>query len=331
MAARAAYERVATPAALFVTPVTRRGPRRSGGADPGRPAARGRRTSPTLVDDHLVALRPFVRQLVADWRPDVIHAHTGLPDGAVAAEIGRDLSIPVLVTEHASTIETELADPAALERYRMLLEPGVRLLAVSPSAAERLAGLLGVPVDRIEVLPNPVSDDVASAGRSGRARPGRAAVGRLARRAQGDRGAAPRRSPGCWRRDARPPPPPRRQRTDGRRPGQVAGARRRAQDRRSGQRSTGGLTAGRWPRRWPVPGFSFIPARRRRSASSRPRPSCRACLLRPVGRAACPGSWSYRAGTGAWPTATTRRPSPGQSRRRWPDRCPLTQRRRARR
>ena len=71
-----------------------------------------------LVEDHLAALRPFLDRLVEEWRPDVIHAHTGLPDGVVAAEVGRELGIPVVVTEHASTIERDLADPAALEQYR---------------------------------------------------------------------------------------------------------------------------------------------------------------------------------------------------------------------
>ena len=96
--------------------------------------------------------------LVGRWRPDVIHAHTGLPDGIVAAEVGREHRIPVVVTEHASTIETVLADPVAAGRYRTLLEPDVRLLAVSPSLATRLAKLLDVEPDRIQVLPNPVAD-----------------------------------------------------------------------------------------------------------------------------------------------------------------------------
>ncbi len=154
-AARTAFGRRATPAALFVAPPSR-------GA-PGVPVARIpviRRPGPdevgALVGDYLAALRPFIHGLVGDWRPDLIHAHTGLPDGVVAAEIGRDLAIPVVVTEHASTIEADLADPAALERYRRLLEPGVRLVAVSPSVASRVARLLGVPAERIEVLPNPV-------------------------------------------------------------------------------------------------------------------------------------------------------------------------------
>lgn len=155
--ARAAYERVATPAALFTTPAS--------WGIPGVPVARvpvvrrpGSGDPTALVDDHLAALRPFVSRLVREWRPDVIHAHTGLPDGIVAAELGRELGIPVFVTEHASTIEAELADPMALERYRTLLEPGVQLLAVSPSVAERVAALLGVTADRLEVLPNPVAD-----------------------------------------------------------------------------------------------------------------------------------------------------------------------------
>lgn len=155
--ARAAYERVATPAALFATPAS--------WGIPGVPVARvpvvrrpGSGDPTALVDDHLAALRPFVSRLVREWRPDVIHAHTGLPDGIVAAELGRELGIPVFVTEHASTIEAELADPMALERYRTLLEPGVQLLAVSPSVAERVAALLGVTADRLEVLPNPVAD-----------------------------------------------------------------------------------------------------------------------------------------------------------------------------
>lgn len=157
VAARAAFERVATPGRLFTAPVER-------GA-PGVPVARlplvrrpGSGDAAALIEDHLASLRPFVFRLVEEWRPDLIHAHTGLPDGIVATAVGRDLGIPVVVTEHMSTIETELDDSLALARYRELLEPGVRLLAVSPAVAARVATLLGVSGDRIGVLPNPVPD-----------------------------------------------------------------------------------------------------------------------------------------------------------------------------
>jgi glycosyltransferase involved in cell wall biosynthesis len=157
IAARAAYDRVVSPVSSFVP--------HGGGDTPALPVARlpvvrrpGTGDAAALIDDHLEALRPFLAQLLARWRPDVIHAHTGLPDGIVAAELGRELGIPVVVSEHMSTIETELADPIALERYRELLAPGVRLLGVSPSVAGRVAALLGVAADRLGVLPNPIEE-----------------------------------------------------------------------------------------------------------------------------------------------------------------------------
>jgi glycosyltransferase involved in cell wall biosynthesis len=155
--ARRAFDLVATPAALFATPV-------SYGA-PGVPVARipvvrrpGSGDVAALVEDHLDALRPFLLRLVETWVPDVIHAHTGLPDGVVAAMVGRELGIPVVVSEHASTIESELADPLAIEYYRTLLEPGVRLAAVSPPLASRMASAIGVAAERIEILPDPVAE-----------------------------------------------------------------------------------------------------------------------------------------------------------------------------
>lgn len=155
--ARAAFEQVASPDALFTTPV-------SYGAA-GVPVARlpmvrrpGAGDVDALVEDHLETLRPFMRQLVEAWRPDVIHAHTGLPDGVVAAAVGRELGIPVIVSEHASTTDADLAQRAAREHYRTLFEPDVRLVAVSPSLADRIATAAQAARDRIGILPDPVAD-----------------------------------------------------------------------------------------------------------------------------------------------------------------------------
>lgn len=155
--ARMAFEHVATPPALFAIPV-------SYGA-PGVPVARlptirrpGTDDPDALVEDHLDALRPFVRRLVETWRPDVIHAHTGLPDGVSAVTVGRELGIPVVVSEHASTVDTDLANAVARDHYRALFESDVRLLAVSPSLADRMGRAAGMPVERIEILPVPVDD-----------------------------------------------------------------------------------------------------------------------------------------------------------------------------
>ncbi len=165
--ARAAFDRVATPDALFATPV-------SYGA-PGVPVARvpvvrrpGTDDVGALVEDHVDALEPFVRRLVGAWRPAGLHAHTGLPDGVAAVTIGRELGIPVVVSEHASTIGADLADQAARDHYRVLFEPDVRLLAVSPSLADRIARGAGVPAVGIGILPDPV--DVAAFGAADPAR-----------------------------------------------------------------------------------------------------------------------------------------------------------------
>jgi glycosyltransferase involved in cell wall biosynthesis len=155
--ARAAFDRVATPEELFATPVS------YGVA--GVPVARvpmvrrpGAGDATALVEDHLEALRPFVRRLVETWRPDVIHAHTGLPDGVASAVVGREHGIPVIVSEHASTVDTDLADPVARRHYLTLFEPDVRLVAVSPSLTDRIAAAAQAAHDRIEILPDPVAD-----------------------------------------------------------------------------------------------------------------------------------------------------------------------------
>jgi len=152
----AAYAASAEPAALLSPPRS--------WAVPGVPVARlpvvpvpGGRDADATITAHHDALAPFAGRLLSRWRPDVIHAHTGLPDGAVAAALGRRHDIPVVVSEHASTVDETLADDRARERYLELLAPGVRLVAVSPSLRARLAAALGRSVDAIGILPNPVA------------------------------------------------------------------------------------------------------------------------------------------------------------------------------
>src|SRR5262249_14101922 len=43
----------------------------------------------------------FARGLYQDWPFDVIHAHFIYPDGVVASQIGRELGVPVMTSEHA--------------------------------------------------------------------------------------------------------------------------------------------------------------------------------------------------------------------------------------
>ena len=112
-----------------------------------------------MVDAHAGPLLAFARGL-ADRRPiDVIHAHTGLPDGVAALRLADALDLPLLVTEHASTTADELSDPEARELYLRLLAPPRRLVAVSRALAHDVARALGVAESAITVLPNAVPVD----------------------------------------------------------------------------------------------------------------------------------------------------------------------------
>ncbi|HET7725838.1 MAG TPA: glycosyltransferase [Candidatus Limnocylindrales bacterium] len=132
-------------------------------AVPGVPVTRlpvvpmpGDATPGKEIAAHREALEPFADRLVATWQPDVIHAHTGIPDGVVAATVGARHGIPVVVSEHASTIEETLQDGDARRRYLELLETA-DVVAVSPPLRARLATALEVPEARIGILPNPVA------------------------------------------------------------------------------------------------------------------------------------------------------------------------------
>jgi len=118
-----------------------------------------RRRPGDLIDAHAKALLPFGRAAFARAPFNLIHAHTGLPDGIVAARLADELDLPLVVTEHSSTTATDLDDPAALAAYRMLFTGRRRLVAVSRALAATISERLGEPADRIGVLPNAVPVD----------------------------------------------------------------------------------------------------------------------------------------------------------------------------
>ena len=138
---------------------------RSWGAS-GVPVARlplllepGRRQPVERVDDHVVPLLPFGAALADRWPFDIVHVQSGLPDGLAAARLAEQVGLPILVTEHSSTLPDQLADPEAVAAYREFLRPERRISAVSRHLARAMAGRLGVASSAIAVLPNPVAVD----------------------------------------------------------------------------------------------------------------------------------------------------------------------------
>ena len=106
------------------------------------------------------ALVPIGVALARSWPIDIIHAHTGLPDGVSAAHLAERLGVPLVVTEHESGLLRRLESERARVAYGSLFGPRRRVVAVSAVLARQLTGLLGLAEADVEVIPNAV--DVAS-------------------------------------------------------------------------------------------------------------------------------------------------------------------------
>jgi glycosyltransferase involved in cell wall biosynthesis len=118
------------------------------------------------VDRHAEALVAFGRGLAARWPIDLIHAQTGVPDGLAADRLASELGIPLLVSEHDSTLARRLATDDGLARLYRGLADRDRLRAVavvSPPLADRIRAAAGSDLP-LQVLPNPVALDAFGGG-----------------------------------------------------------------------------------------------------------------------------------------------------------------------
>src|SRR5438552_8894225 len=111
------------------------------------------------VERHSEALLSFGRALADRWPLDIIHAQTGIPDGLAADRLARELSVPLLVSEHDSTLPARLEGNGALaDRYLTLTDASRHraVATVSPALGARIATALG-PNVRLGLLPSPVA------------------------------------------------------------------------------------------------------------------------------------------------------------------------------
>jgi glycosyltransferase involved in cell wall biosynthesis len=109
---------------------------------------------PVMVARHRAPLLAFGQALAsAGCGFDVVHAHNGLPDGAAASALASAVGVPLVVTEHDSTVPDRLHDPSAAAAYRELLGSAT-VVAVGEALADRIHGALG-------------GSDVAAAGLRG--------------------------------------------------------------------------------------------------------------------------------------------------------------------
>jgi teichuronic acid biosynthesis glycosyltransferase TuaC len=106
---------------------------------------------------------PFIRRTAVDLARqapfDVVHAHFIYPDGVIAARLGRELGIPVVVSEHSVWRPWLDREPAVRRQVEAALPGIARVTAVSDVLRRNIEEIVQgrVPVD---VLPNVVDDDV---------------------------------------------------------------------------------------------------------------------------------------------------------------------------
>ena len=121
------------------------------------------------IDRHAEVLRAFGRALVDRWPVDVIHAQTGLPDGLAAERLATELGLPLLVSEHDSTLPRRLsADRPLAALYGGLADADRRraVAVVSPPFGDRIRAAVGTEV-ALDVLPNPIALEAFGAGNPG--------------------------------------------------------------------------------------------------------------------------------------------------------------------
>ena len=114
------------------------------------------------VTERTAALRRAVgERAVPPWR--LVHAHTGVPDGAAAAELAGRLGLPLVITEHASYVGRLLADPVTRRSYLEAVAAARRVIAVSRTLAEELRTASPEIEKRLVVIPNVVAVEAFTA------------------------------------------------------------------------------------------------------------------------------------------------------------------------
>lgn len=100
------------------------------------------------------SLLPFLVRLRREFPFDLIDAHFIYPDGMAAALLGRVFGCPVVITLRGKIVRLSTY-PFHRPQLRFALSVATRILSVSKSLKHIAVGL-GIPADRIRVVPNGV-------------------------------------------------------------------------------------------------------------------------------------------------------------------------------
>ncbi|HEU4348190.1 MAG TPA: glycosyltransferase family 4 protein [Actinoplanes sp.] len=88
----------------------------------------------------------------------VVHAHTGIMGGVVAARLARP-DARIVVTEHATFLDQVFARPGAKQRYERMLARAGLLLCVGRALRDQLAREFPAHAGKLRIVPNAVDFD----------------------------------------------------------------------------------------------------------------------------------------------------------------------------
>ncbi len=111
--------------------------------------------------DALEAAAPAIAAIAGDLA--IVHAHTGLPDGVAAARFARRRGLPLVLTEHSSTLPAIAADPVWRALYAEALAGAAAIIAVSEALAADILAIDPSVGGRLHTVGNVVAvDDFAA-------------------------------------------------------------------------------------------------------------------------------------------------------------------------
>jgi len=102
------------------------------------------------------AERLLERYLAEQGKPDLIHAHAAIHGGAVAAEWGKRLGVPVVLTEHSSGFARGVYRGWRLNLARKAARRAAERIAVSPELGRLLREQIGADAGTWQWIPNVV-------------------------------------------------------------------------------------------------------------------------------------------------------------------------------
>lgn len=106
----------------------------------------------------------FKKYIKKNGIPDVIHAHSYYPAGYVAVKLGRKYGIPVVVTEHSSSVLNKNYGKIRKKLLKTVLEKSDSFLCVSKGLLESIEQSTGI-YNKCHVFPNLVNSMFAYGGR----------------------------------------------------------------------------------------------------------------------------------------------------------------------